>query len=401
MKASASLERTLSDFRRFLGNSLKHQLRGHKFFCQLGQVQVKFFWVPANLWRASRSGATEPILQQDAEGVCQEYDEKSPHIEGHRTHHTPRDLTPMFGKTKDSASTSEQRADLVIDDFFGDEAAVAEAERIDKLHQRMTGVEQQLNSQFTSMAAYAQIAQEQIELVRAESQNANERSEQRVISLIERERNDRLNGEGLPSGGVTARLDALENQVVELRESLQQCLSNQKALADAITDLFSRPGAITTIAHTPVDETPAPADTEQALAEPVVAEPIAPEPTVTEEAAPIEPAAEPVIVEPADALLPGTDTFTDDDVFGGEFTPIETHEMLLADTDDLEPIVANNVPVAAAIDTDFGVFAAPDIATIEPMASLPAPVLGDEHAAPIDMPAPALNDGPIAELSLD
>ena len=118
----------------------------------------------------------------------------------------------MFGKTKDSAAPSERRADIAIDDFFGDEAAVAEAERIDKLHQRMTGVEQQLNSQFTSMAAYAQIAQEQIELVRAENQNANERTEQRVISLVERERNDRLNGEGLPSGEVTARLDALEGR---------------------------------------------------------------------------------------------------------------------------------------------------------------------------------------------
>ena len=65
-----------------------------------------------------------------------------------------------------------RKHDLTVDDFFGDEAAVAEAVRVDHLQSRVTQVEQQINSQFTSLAAYAQIAQEQVEMVRSEALHA-------------------------------------------------------------------------------------------------------------------------------------------------------------------------------------------------------------------------------------
>ena len=69
----------------------------------------------------------------------------------------------MFGKTKETNDIVERTdLDVTIDDFFGDETAVAEAVRVDHLHQRVTQVEQQISSQFTSLAAYAQIAQEQV-----------------------------------------------------------------------------------------------------------------------------------------------------------------------------------------------------------------------------------------------
>ena len=146
----------------------------------------------------------------------------------------------MFGKTREPSDVDERTGlDVTIDDFFGDESAVAEAVRVDHLHQRVTQVEQQISSQFTSLAAYAQIAQEQVELVRSEAQNGSERSEQRVVGLIERERADRMDAGAGAGTGVSARLDALDAQVAEIRDSLQQCLSNQKALADAITDLFA------------------------------------------------------------------------------------------------------------------------------------------------------------------
>ena len=145
----------------------------------------------------------------------------------------------MFGKTKDPTDNDGANgSDLTVDDFFGDEEAVAEAVRVDHLQQRVLQVEQQVNSQFTSLAAYAQIAQEQVEMVRSEALHANERSEQKLISLVERERSDRL-AEATGGIDVTARLDALDTQLAELREGLRLCLSNQKALADAITDLFA------------------------------------------------------------------------------------------------------------------------------------------------------------------
>jgi hypothetical protein len=145
---------------------------------------------------------------------------------------------PMFGKTRDPIDhDGATEGDLTVDDFFGDEAAVAETVRVDHLQQRVAQVELQINSQFTSLAAYAQIAQEQVEMVRSEALHSNERGQQRVIALVERERADRL-ADVTGVADVTARLDSLDGQIDEIRQGLQLCLSNQKALADAITDLF-------------------------------------------------------------------------------------------------------------------------------------------------------------------
>ncbi len=149
----------------------------------------------------------------------------------------------MFGKTKETSATDEHtELDASTDDFFGDETAVAEAVRVDQLLGRVTQVEQQVSSQFTSLAAYAQISQEQIELVRSEAQHANERSEQRIVGLIERERADRMSTQ--PGGvDVTARLDALDAQMSEIRDGLRECLLNQEALVDAMAVLFGESDA--------------------------------------------------------------------------------------------------------------------------------------------------------------
>ena len=150
----------------------------------------------------------------------------------------------MFGKTKDSGDID---ADLGIEQFFGDEAAAAEVVRVDDLHHRVNQVEQQVNSQFTSLAAYAQIAQEQIEMARSEAKHATERTERRVTELIERERADRIQsaessvgvvGSPWTAPDVAARLDALERSVSQIQHGLNECLARQKALADAITALF-------------------------------------------------------------------------------------------------------------------------------------------------------------------
>ncbi len=148
----------------------------------------------------------------------------------------------MFGKTRDPIDSS---GEITVDDFFGDEAAAAEASAMDDVRRRLQHVESQINSQFTSMAAYAQIAQEQVELARSEAKVATERSERRVVELIERERADRVEAvSGRPVAGgdatsdVEARLDTLERSVMQIRAGLDECLERQKALADAITALF-------------------------------------------------------------------------------------------------------------------------------------------------------------------
>jgi len=148
----------------------------------------------------------------------------------------------MFGKTRE-LSGGELDRDT---GFFGDEEAAASDALLLEVHDRVKQVEAQIHSQFTSMAAYAQIAQEQVELARAESRAETERAERRVLELVERERADRIDAltgnspsaAGWNSPEIDARLNALERSVAEIRTGLADCLSRQKALADAITALF-------------------------------------------------------------------------------------------------------------------------------------------------------------------
>jgi hypothetical protein len=150
----------------------------------------------------------------------------------------------MFGKPRDTDDT-DLLDTSAMDGFFGDEAAAANALEVHELRRRVEQVEAQISSQFTSLATYAQISQEQIELARSEAKAATERSEQRITSLVERERVDRIasfTGQA-PAGSapdVTARLDALEQSLALFRKGLDDCLLRQKALADTITSIFER-----------------------------------------------------------------------------------------------------------------------------------------------------------------
>ncbi len=149
----------------------------------------------------------------------------------------------MFGKPRDINDTDTLDTSA-LDEFFGDEAAAENSVEIHDLRDRVEQVESQISSQFTSLATYAQIAQEQVELARSEAKAATERSEQRLTSLIERERADRITSytgvapEGSPD--ITSRLDALEHSVAHIQKGLDECRQQQKDLAVAITTMFDR-----------------------------------------------------------------------------------------------------------------------------------------------------------------
>ena len=149
----------------------------------------------------------------------------------------------MFGKARDINDTDTLDSSA-LDDFFGDEAAAENSVEIHDLRDRVEQAESQINSQFTSLATYAQIAQEQVELARSEARAATERSEQRLTSLIERERADRITAftgeapEGSPD--IASRLDALEHSVAHIQKGLDDCRQQQKDLAVAITTMFDR-----------------------------------------------------------------------------------------------------------------------------------------------------------------
>ena len=149
----------------------------------------------------------------------------------------------MFGKPRDTNDTDTLDSSA-IDEFFGDEAAAENTVEIHDLRDRVEQVESQITSQFTSLATYAQIAQEQVELARSEARATSERSEQRLTSLIERERADRITAftgeapEGSPD--TASRLDALEQSVARIQKGLDDCRQQQKELALAITSMFDR-----------------------------------------------------------------------------------------------------------------------------------------------------------------
>ena len=155
----------------------------------------------------------------------------------------------MFGKPRD-IHDPDILDTSAFDEFFGDGSAAENTVEIHELRDRVEQVEAQISSQFTSLATYAQIAQEQVELARSEAKAATERSEQRLTSLIERERADRISSssgaarQGAPgtsqehSPEAAARLDVLEKSVAHLVEGLDQCRKQQKDLAHAITAMF-------------------------------------------------------------------------------------------------------------------------------------------------------------------
>lgn len=143
----------------------------------------------------------------------------------------------MFGKVKHDTA-------LDVDDILGDEQAAEEMARVDALRDRVEQVESQLASQFTSLAAYAQIAQEQVELVRAEGKANGEQTEHRLTTLIERERNDRIasvTGDVPDSApDVLRRVESMERTVAKIARGLEDCLDRQLQLAEAISAAFER-----------------------------------------------------------------------------------------------------------------------------------------------------------------
>ena len=171
----------------------------------------------------------------------------------------------MFGKprdTNDSNTFDTSTLDTsALDGIFGDEAAAANQAEVHELQGRVEQVEAQINSQFTSLATYAQIAQEQVEFVRAEARAATERSERRMMALVDRERADRITsftGEA-PAGSsidATARLDALEQSVAQIKQGLDDCRQQQQSLADAITTFFERATSTPTTLSRPAAPAP-------------------------------------------------------------------------------------------------------------------------------------------------
>ncbi len=129
----------------------------------------------------------------------------------------------------------------------GEQAATAAAADV---RDRLAMVEEQLKSQFTSMAAYAQISQQAIDTARAEARADLDREKATIVSLVEQVREE-LHGKTVPPPAETTaarsadpeaavRLAMLEDRFEQLSRQFAQTLKYQEDLANSIAIMFEQ-----------------------------------------------------------------------------------------------------------------------------------------------------------------
>ncbi|MEY2523148.1 MAG: hypothetical protein QOJ66_1713 [Ilumatobacteraceae bacterium] len=114
---------------------------------------------------------------------------------------------------------------------------------------RLVKLEQQVLSQYTSMAAYATIAKQDVEAVKVEARADLDRSQSTMIGLTEKLRNEvngRLDGlERRSAGGDlsaddVSRLANVERDLASALTALQQCLQENQELRTQVAGLVEQ-----------------------------------------------------------------------------------------------------------------------------------------------------------------
>jgi hypothetical protein len=122
--------------------------------------------------------------------------------------------------------------------IFGDEEAAQVRSDIDELRLQMAELAAQVGAQFTSIAAHAEIAREQITLARDEARADMERTRETLFGLLETVRTETHHASGTaPGASATAaheRLTAVEQAVDELRSTLEAVSSGQRRMGDTM-----------------------------------------------------------------------------------------------------------------------------------------------------------------------
>jgi len=127
--------------------------------------------------------------------------------------------------------------------IFGDEEAARLRSDLDELRGQFAMLTDQVNAQFTSIAAHAAIAREQVAVAREEGRADMERSRDTLIGLIEQVRAE-AGGPGLripgsaPGPSVTAtneRIASLEAAVEELAATVEDCFARQERMAETMS----------------------------------------------------------------------------------------------------------------------------------------------------------------------
>lgn len=136
--------------------------------------------------------------------------------------------------------------DELLEPFLPEEAAENATAASVELRKRLVKLEQQVMSQYTSMAAYATIAKQDVESTKTECRSDLDRSQATLIGLLEKLRNEvntRLDGlerrsaGGDLSGDAGSRLGRLEGDLASATAALQECVRENQELRVQVAEL--------------------------------------------------------------------------------------------------------------------------------------------------------------------
>jgi ElaB/YqjD/DUF883 family membrane-anchored ribosome-binding protein len=124
--------------------------------------------------------------------------------------------------------------------ILGDEAIAELLLTIEHLQAEVAELRSRVDSQFTTIAAHAEIARQQAEFARNEARSDLDRSRETLIGLIEQVRTDGDavhipgNPPGASIGAANERLDTVERDLTQVADSVERCLTRQNELADTM-----------------------------------------------------------------------------------------------------------------------------------------------------------------------
>lgn len=131
-------------------------------------------------------------------------------------------------------------------DIFGDEEGAHLRSALDEIQLQLTELTLRVNSQFTTIAAHAEIARQQVDFTRAEARADLDRTRDLMIGLIEQVRNQQV-GTGfhrpgsVPGPSIQSHIqqvDAIEQRVDGIITTVEHCFARQRELADTMAALL-------------------------------------------------------------------------------------------------------------------------------------------------------------------
>jgi type I site-specific restriction endonuclease len=124
--------------------------------------------------------------------------------------------------------------------ILGDEAAAELLTTVEQLRTEVSDLKARVDSQFTTIAAHAEIARQQAEFARDEARSDLERTRETLIGLIEQVRtpDPDLHVAGTAPGAsteaTTERVGQVERRIDDLTTTVERCFARQNELADTM-----------------------------------------------------------------------------------------------------------------------------------------------------------------------